>query len=232
MSKDSSKPRLVGIVGGSGSGKSWLAQHLHLMFPEQSAIVSLDCFYRDRSHVPSGLRARLNYDHPRSIDWAAAEAFLTQWREGKPAWLPNYDFATHTRQQGQWCMPRPLLLADGLWLLWRPEMRRLFDLTIYVDCPEDVRLARRVARDTATRGRSPDSIREQFLKWVTPMHERFVAPQKKWADVSLSQPIGKKEIGWLSGHLLNLLITDHSLAPWAQPIQRLGLKAQLTQEPL
>jgi uridine kinase len=232
MIKDCFQPKLIAIVGGSGSGKSWLADHLHALFPEQSAMVSLDSFYLDRSHVPSGLRERLNYDHPRAIDWVAAETFFFQWRQGNPAWLPSYDFASHTRQQGRWCMPRPLLLADGLWLLCRPEIRRLFDLTIYVDCPEDVRLARRLARDTANRGRSSDSIREQFQKWVAPMHGQFVEPQKKWADVILAQPIGKREIKWLSGHLLNLLVSHRSLAPWAQPVQRLELKAQLMERPL
>jgi uridine kinase len=232
MTRDGFKPRLVAVIGGSGSGKSWLVTRLQSLFPEQSATVSLDSFYQDRSHVPSGLRECLNYDHPKAIDWSAAEKFFTAWREGEPAWLPEYDFATHTRRQGRWCMPRPLLLADGLWLLWRPELRRLFDLTVYVDCPEDVRLARRLARDTASRGRTPDSIREQFQKWVAPMHGRFVEPQKKWADVILAQPVGKREVEWLGDHVLNLLASARSSAPWAEPVQRLAFKAQLLEKPL
>lgn len=227
-----SKPRLLAVVGGSGSGKSWLVSRLNALFPEQSATVSLDSFYQDRSNVPSGLRDRLNYDHPRAIDWAVAEKFFAAWREGNPAWLPDYNFATHTRGQGRWCMPRPLLLADGLWLLGRPELRRLFDLSVYVDCPEDVRLARRLARDTAERGRTSDSIRDQFHKWVAPMHGQFVEPQKKWADVILPQPIGKREVKWLADHLLNLLASARPNAPWAEPVQRLTLKAQLMERPL
>lgn len=232
MTRHGSRPRLVAVVGGSGSGKSWLVSRLEALFPEQSASVSLDSFYQDRSRVPVGLRAHLNYDHPRAIDWSLAEKFFTAWRQGDPAWLPSYDFATHTQQQGRWCMPRPLLLADGLWLLWRPELRRLFDLTVYVDCPEDVRLARRLARDTANRGRTPDSIREQFHKWVAPMHGQFVEPQKKWADIILPQPIGKREVKWLADHLLDLLACARPNAPWAEPIHRLTLKAQLMEKPL
>lgn len=232
MRRDCFKPRLVAVVGGSGSGKSWLVERLGALFPEQSATVSLDSFYQDRSHVPQGFRARLNYDHPRAIDWAAAERFFADWRDANPAWLPEYDFSTHTCGQGRWCTPRPLLLADGLWLLWRPQLRRLFDLTVYVDCPEDVRLARRLARDTANRGRTPDSVRDQFHKWVAPMHGQFVEPQKKWADVILPQPIGKREVKWLADHLLDLLAIRRPDGPWAEPVQRLALKTQLMGKPL
>jgi uridine kinase len=156
--KDAFTPRLVAIVGGSGAGKSWLAEQLHAAFPEQSACVSLDNFYKDRTQTPPGLRALVNYDHPRALDWAAAENFFSRCRQGGAGWLPDYDFKTHTRAGGRVWPARPLILADGLWLLWRPSMRRLFDLTVYVECPEGIRLHRRLGRDTARRGRAAGPV--------------------------------------------------------------------------
>jgi uridine kinase len=111
-------------------------------------------------------------------------------------------------------------------------MRRLFDLTIYVDCPERVRLSRRIARDIARRGRTAASVREQFQKWVGPMHAQFVEPQKKWADIILAQPLGKREVEWVSEHIWNMLATRTSRAPWAEPVHRLDLKAKLMETPL
>ncbi|HUR44241.1 MAG TPA: uridine kinase [Candidatus Saccharimonadales bacterium] len=230
--KDSFVPKLVAIAGGSGSGKSWLTERLHAGFREQSACVSLDNFYRDRSETPAGLRSLVNYDHPRAIDWEAAETFFSRCREGGSGWLPDYDFKTHTRAGGKVWPARPLILVDGLWLLWRPTMRRLFDLTIYVDCPERVRLSRRIARDIARRGRTAASVREQFQKWVGPMHAQFVEPQKKWADIILAQPLGKREVEWVSEHIWNMLATRTSRAPWAEPVHRLDLKAKLMETPL
>jgi uridine kinase len=230
--KDAFTPRLVGIVGGSGSGKSWLSEQLHAAFPEQSACVSLDNFYKDRAQTPPGLRALVNYDHPRAIDWAAAEAFFSRCREGAAGWLPEYDFKTHTRPGGSLWPARPLILADGLWLLWRPSMRRLFDLTIYVDCPERLRLQRRLGRDTARRGREAAAVKQQFEKWVTPMHSQFVEPQKKWADIVLAHPVGKREVEWIAERIWDLLASQTTRAPWAEPVQRLDLKARLMETPL
>jgi uridine kinase len=230
--KSAFTPRLVGIVGGSGAGKSWLAERLHAVFPEQSACVSLDNFYKDRAQTPPGLRALVNFDHPRAIDWAAAENFFGRCRTGEVGWLPDYDFKTHTRLGGRAWPARPLILAEGLWLLWRPEMRRLFDLTVYLDCPEQVRLERRVLRDTSRRGRTSAGVRHQFQKWVAPMHAQFVEPQKKFADVVLAPPIGKREVQWLAEHILDLLASQPSRAPWAEPVHRLDLKAKLMESPL
>jgi uridine kinase len=111
-------------------------------------------------------------------------------------------------------------------------MRRLFDLTIYVECPERIRLHRRLGRDTAKRGRDAAVVKEQFRKWVAPMHGEFVEPQKKWADVVLAHPVGGREVEWISEHIWDLLASQSSRAPWAEPVHRLDLKARLMETPL
>jgi uridine kinase len=180
---------LVGIVGGSGSGKSWLARKLQAALSPYAVRLSLDDFYRDRSHLSPARRARLNFDHPRTIDWRCLEKSLGQLLAGRATRIPDYDFATHSRRQRPKIIrPKPLILIDGLWLLHRPALRRLFGLTIYLGCPARLRLRRRLARDRLTRGRTGASVREQFRRTVEPMHQRYVAPQIRWADIVLRKP--------------------------------------------
>jgi len=170
------------------------------------ARISLDDFYRDRSKLPLARRAAINFDHPRAIDWPLVERALLDCRAGRPVRVPQYDFVTHTRLPGYkpWT-PKPLILVDGLWLLHHPALRGLFDLRIFLECPAQLRLKRRLARDQSQRGRSPASIRRQFLKTVAPMHQRYVAPQARWADIILRQPSDEKEICGLIETVRSLL---------------------------
>jgi len=187
--------RLIAIVGGSGAGKTWLADRLQQACGNDAGRLSLDDFYRDRSHLSPARRAALNYDHPRAIDWPLVEQVLRDCRAGRATRLPRYNFANHTRlhQQEEW-VPTSVVLVDGLWLLWRASLRELFDLRIFLTCATQLRLERRLARDTAERSRSPESVREQFWRTVVPMHNRHVAPQARWADVVVTQLSGEKEI--------------------------------------
>lgn len=180
------QPLLVAIVGGSGAGKTWLADKLQQALGSCAARISLDDFYRDRSGVPSTRRGAINFDHPRSIDWAMLERVLRDCLAGKTAELPCYDFKTHCRSRRvKKLRPRKVVLVDGLWLLRRPSLRRLFGLRIVVDCPARTRLRRRIMRDARSRGRSRASVLRQFRETVEPMHRRFVAPQIRWADIVL-----------------------------------------------
>lgn len=175
---------LVAITGGSGSGKSWLTRALKRRLGRRAGVMSLDDFYQDLADRPAAERDRVNFDEPRAIDWELFGRCLAQIRRGEPTLLPRYDFATHTRKRRpQIWRPRPVVLIDGLWLLRRPELRRLYDLMVYVDCPEAVRLARRVTRDGVERGRSRASVLRQWRAQVKPMHDRHVAPQSRRADV-------------------------------------------------
>jgi uridine kinase len=191
--KNTSHPKIIAITGGSGSGKTWLAASLQHACGSHAVRLSQDDFYKDLGHLPVPNRAKTNFDDPRAIDWESFEAVLRDCREGRATRVPHYDFTTHTRlPEAKPFLPAPLILVEGLWLLWRPEVRNLFDLKIFIDCPADLRLERRLSRDVAERGRTPESIREQFSMTVAPMHEQFVAPQAAWAHVILKQPFDKK----------------------------------------
>jgi uridine kinase len=185
---------VVAITGGSGSGKTFLADRLQTIFSAVATRLSLDDFYLDRSNLPPSRRVRVNFDHPRAIDWSLAEKVLRDCRHAAPIEVPKYDFKTHVRLDGSrsW-IPTPLVLWDGLWLISRPSMRPLFDLTIFLDCPTQLRLERRLARDVSERGRTAGSIRAQFWRTVLPMHVRHVAPQAAWADIILQQPTSETE---------------------------------------
>jgi uridine kinase len=188
-------PFLVAIVGGSGAGKSWLAARLEGAFPKNATRLSLDEFYLDRSHLSPVSRAKLNYDHPRAIDWPSVEAVLRNLISGTPARVPRYDFKTHCRLGEETLLePKPLILIEGLWLLRRPSLRRLFGLRIFIECSRRTRLARRLDRDQAARGRTMESVKEQFQTTVEPMHVRFVEPQKRWADIVLPDNFGRHEV--------------------------------------
>lgn len=192
--------KLIAIVGGSGAGKSWLVHRLCAEFGDDATPVSLDDFYHDLSHLTPPERERTNFDHPEAIDWPRFAEVICDLRHGLPVTLPRYDFTTHTRVLfGETIQPRSLIFAEGLWLLWPPHIRELFELRIFLDCPESVRWQRRLARDLETRGRTRDSIQEQFWNAVAPMHERFVATQKPWANFLLEQPMSEVDFARLVG---------------------------------
>jgi uridine kinase len=188
------KSRLVAIVGGSGAGKSFLADRLQAALGASVGRISLDDFYRDRSHLPLGRRAKCNFDHPRSIDWRTFEAVVQKIQAGHMVRLPVYDFATHAprRRTRRW-NPKPVVLVEGLWLLHRRALRRLFDYAVFVECRPSLRFQRRLRRDRHERGRSAESIRAQFQATVAPMHRRFVMPQALWADRVLRSPVSRPE---------------------------------------
>ncbi len=197
---------IVAIAGGSGSGKSWLCELLAAGFGGDIGTLTLDDFYLDRSHVSAARRARLNFDHPRAIDWRAVEKSVRTLREGLPAQAPKYDFSTHCRVPGGTLLsPKPIILVEGLWPLRRPLLRSFFDLRIFLECAARTRLARRMKRDVWARGRTRASVREQFRRTVEPMHRRFVAPQARWADVILREGWGMREAEFLAAVIRYLL---------------------------
>lgn len=200
------KPHLIAIVGGSGAGKSWLAQQLEKAIGKKwIGRLSLDDFYKDRSHLTETARNRINFDHPRAINWRDLEKTMTACLANEPVQLPRYDFATHCSTPGLKPLnPKPLILIDGLWLLRRPSLRRLFSLSVFIECPAPLRLKRRVRRDARQRRRSSASVREQFAGTVLPMHERFVAPQARFAKIFLKSPIKKSDLAYVKRQVVAL----------------------------
>lgn len=178
------KAQLIAVVGGSGSGKTWLADRLVEGLDGMAGRLALDDFYQDLSHLEVGDREKTNFDQPGAIDWVLFRRVLTRLKEGLSVDIPVYDFGTHTRSGTvhQW-IPRPLVVLDGLWLLRRQELRAMWGFSVFVECNEETRLARRLERDQHQRNRSPESIRHQFARQVAPMHRRYISGQAVKADL-------------------------------------------------
>lgn len=201
-------PVLVAIVGGSGSGKTWLAEKLELALAPDAVRFSLDDFYLDRSHLRLARRAQLNFDHPRAIDWPCLEAVLHLLLAGRPAALPCYNFETHSRLGcTRLLQPKAFILLDGLWLLRRPAVRRLINFGVFLDCPRGTRLRRRLARDLLSRGRTRNSILRQFRTTVQPMHARYVASQASLADLVLGRTCRPTDVLKIAERLRLLKLT-------------------------
>lgn len=176
--------RLYGICGGSGAGKTTLAVELiHRLGADRVAALAFDSYYRDLTHLPPVERAKVNYDHPDSLDTDLFARHLTDLREGRSIEVPEYDFATHTRTGRTIRVEaRELVIVEGILLFSFPDIHDLLDHAIFIDVPEPVRLARRIQRDVAERGRVADDVRRQFAEFVAPMHDRFVQPHSTRAD--------------------------------------------------
>jgi len=181
------KRLLVGLCGGTCSGKSTLSKRVLELLPgDRNAEICFDAYYRPLDHLEVEDRSAVNFDHPDSLDWELFTDHLRTLRRGASVSQPTYDFALHTRVGlSERIGPAPLVLVDGILLLSFPEIRGLLDFTVFVDVPEDQRLARRVARDQVERGRSEGSIRAQFEATVAPMHREFVQPSAVYADLVL-----------------------------------------------
>jgi uridine kinase len=200
--KKPKQPLLVAIVGGSGSGKSWLADKLQSALGHNAGRLSLDDFYRDRSHLSPAQRARINFDKPPAIDWPVFERVLNRCLQWRSTQVPRYDFKTHCRlPRSRVLKPKPIMLVEGLWLLRSPRIRKLFGFRIFLDVPMQLRLRRRLARDVTDRGRSRKSVQDQFRKTVEPMHRKFVDPQARLADIVLPRNWGGREIVHLANRI-------------------------------
>lgn len=219
---------VLAVVGGSGAGKTWFVRRLCSFLGEHASHLALDDFYRDRSHLSQARRARINFDVPHAIDWQGAAQVLRDCRAGLPTAVPRYDFASHCRvaAPAPW-QPRPVTVVEGLWLLRSPELRRLFDLSIYLDTPDHLRRQRRLARDTAERGYTADAVHDRLTRMVLPMHQRYVEPQKRRADLVLHQPYREDEVHALSDRLWALLGPSGVLPCWMHESLRAELTSQL-----
>jgi uridine kinase len=174
---------IIAICGGSGSGKTFLSHAILTNLPHEVSVLSYDNYYRDQSALPMAKRALVNYDDPATLDSGLFIKHLLAIRQGQTIQVPQYDFATHTRQPLPLAFkPTEVVIVEGILTLAIPDAKKYFDFTVFVDADPDIRLARRILRDTSERGRTVNSVITQYFASVKPMHYRYVEPHKAEAD--------------------------------------------------
>ncbi|MGE0547208.1 MAG: uridine kinase [Kofleriaceae bacterium] len=180
----SNRPLVVGIAGGTGSGKTTVAHRLAASMPGRCVTIEHDAYYRDQSHLPFDERVSINYDHPDALESSLLVQHLRDLRSGRSVRIPIYDFATHTRDaETREVTPARVIIVEGILVFTELALREQMDVKIFVDTDADIRLMRRIRRDLEQRGRSFQSIRDQYYATVRPMHLEYVEPTKRWADL-------------------------------------------------
>jgi uridine kinase len=178
-------PLIIGIAGGSGSGKSTVAKNVgHALRAGSMVAIDMDGYYKDFSHLPLEQRRAINWDHPDAFDWELLLDHLQRLANRQPINKPIYDFVTHTRRPDTVPIePVDVVVVDGILLFVDARIRALCEVKVFVDADADIRIIRRIRRDIARRGRSLDEILDQYLRTVQPMHLQFVEPSKRYADI-------------------------------------------------
>jgi len=179
-----SSPLIIGVAGGSGSGKTTVAQQIiRALGHDRVTFIQTDSYYRDRSGVSPKERKQINYDHPDALETELLVEHLDALKAGRPVEVPVYDFTDHVRTGTVTAQPLRVVVVEGLLVLSEPALRGLMDLKVFVDTDADLRVIRRIDRDLRERGRDLDSVVRQYLQTVRPMHLEFVEPSKRHADV-------------------------------------------------
>lgn len=182
------KRMIIGIAGGSGSGKTTLAENIAAHFGGRVSMLRHDDYYRAQRDIPLEERARMNYDHPDAFDTALLLTHLDALARGEAVDSPTYDYTIHDRAETTHRVAAtPVIVLEGILIFENVEVRERLDMKIFVDTDADVRILRRLVRDVRERGRSLDSVVSQYLNTVKPMHEAFVEPSKKYADVIIPE---------------------------------------------
>lgn len=176
---------IIGIAGGTGCGKTTVVNTIINELPEgQVGVISQDSYYKDTSHLSYEERIKINFDHPRSIDFELLEKHLEQLKEGKAIKQPVYSFVKHNRTGDVIITkPRKVMIVEGILILSHPEIRDLFDIKIFVHADSDERLIRRLKRDISERGRDIDEVLLRYQTTLKPMHQQFIEPMKEYADI-------------------------------------------------
>ena len=184
------KPIIIGITGGSGSGKTTIAHEIanQIEANDRIVIMTQDSYYKDNTGLPMSERQKINYDHPNAFDMPLLEAQLNQLLHRKPIEMPTYDFTEHTRSDKTVHInPADIITLEGILVLFNEEIRNLMDIKVYVDTDDDIRFIRRLERDMKERGRSLDSVINQYLTTVKPMYHQFIEPTKRYADIIIPE---------------------------------------------
>lgn len=177
-------PIIIGIAGGTGSGKSTLAENIKNEFKNNITMLSHDYYYKSNDTLPFEERVKLNYDHPDAFETDLLIEHLTKLKNGETIKRPSYSFTQHLRQEETYeVVPKKVIIVEGILLFENKTLRDMMDIKIFVDADADIRFIRRLVRDVQERGRSLDSVVKQYRSTVKPMHEQFVEPSKKYADI-------------------------------------------------
>jgi uridine kinase len=180
---------VIGVAGGSSSGKTTVAERLTETAGEDAvALIKLDSYYVDLGDLPLEERTAFNFDHPDAFDWPLLNDHLAALTAGAPVPVPVYDYVQYNRS-GEVRLARParIVVVEGILVLWEPTLRERFDLKVFMDTDADLRLIRRLRRDVAERGRTAESVVTQYLEMVRPAHEQFIEPSKRYADVIIPE---------------------------------------------
>ncbi|MFV2001009.1 MAG: uridine kinase [Acidimicrobiia bacterium] len=201
------RPLFIAIAGGSGSGKTTIARSVvDLVGRDRVVYLQQDAYYRDQAHLDLDERVKINYDHPDSLELELLVEHLDALRNGQSIERPVYDFETHTRTAETYTLaPEAAVIVEGILLFADPELRERFDVRVYIDTEADVRLMRRLRRDIVERGRSLESVLEQYEKTVRPMHYQFVEPSKRYADLIIPEGANTGAIGTVSSMIRHFL---------------------------
>ena len=186
---DHPDPLTIGIAGGSGSGKTTVAQEiLSRVGPDRIAFLQHDSYYKDLSGLPPNQRAELNFDHPNSLETDLLIEHIRCLQAGQPVQVPIYDFSTHSRTDRTFTVAaRRVILVEGILIFVEPALRDLFDIKVFVDTDPDLRFIRRLQRDISERGRTTETVIKQYQATVRPMHLEFVEPSKRYADIIIPE---------------------------------------------
>ena len=189
---------VIGIAGGTGAGKTAVAREVKDAVGEAVMRIPLDNYYRDLSHLPMAEREEVNYDHPSAFEWDLLADHVAALLRGESVEMPQYDFSVHNRKPDRVTVdPSPVIVVEGILSLYESDLRELFDLCVYVQTDADVRILRRIQRDVIERGRELEGVMDQYLGTVKPMHEQFIEPTKKHADIIIPEGLNRSAVDLL-----------------------------------
>ncbi len=203
---------ILGVAGGSGSGKSTVTEHIvSAIGSEQVAVVMQDYYYKDLSHLNFKERSRVNFDHPDAFDWNLLLNHIDNLHNGIPIEMPVYDFTTHSRtKETKLVVPASVVIFEGIYALFDAELRRRMSLKIFVDTAADIRFIRRLQRDMVERDRDPDSVIRQYLDYVRPMHKQFIEPTKQYSDIIIPNGVNKAALKMIVARVNVVLHTQEN----------------------
>lgn len=201
---------VIGIAGGTGSGKTTVVRKIIDSLPKDSvAVIPQDCYYKDNAHIPLEERLKMNYDEPASIEWSLLCRHIRELREGKTVQMPTYDFITCSRlKETVTTPPSEVVVVEGILVLTDPELREMMDVKVFVDADADERLIRVIQRDCVERGRTPQMVIDRYQSTLKPMHELYIEPSKRYADLIIPQGGNNKVAIRLLTDYIRSLITS------------------------